>query len=138
MVLLPDSVNGVFAQPLGLGHTSRAPVGGVGRRRVQGGVDDGLDLAVRNPGNTPGRGASFSSPGSRSARKRCRQSCTVGREMCRAPAISLLNTPSSALQIIWACGTKRSGMLRPAAHLSSTARSPGDKMMASETLTKYT
>src|SRR5437870_13649524 len=53
MVLLPDSVNGVFAQPLGLGHTSRAPVGGVGRRGVQGGVDDGLDLAVRNPGNTP-------------------------------------------------------------------------------------
>src|SRR5437870_10159156 len=44
MVLLPDSVNGVFAQPLGLGHTSRAPVGGVGRRGVQGGVDDGLDL----------------------------------------------------------------------------------------------
>jgi len=28
-------------------------VGGVGRRRVQGGVDHGLDLAVRNPGNTP-------------------------------------------------------------------------------------
>jgi len=53
MVLLPDSVNGVFAQPLSLGHTSRAPVGGVGRRRVQGGVDHGLDLAVRNPGNTP-------------------------------------------------------------------------------------
>src|SRR5258705_5826077 len=53
MVLLPDPMNGVFAQPLGLGHTSRAPVGGVGRRRVQGGVDDSLDLAVRNPGNTP-------------------------------------------------------------------------------------
>ena len=53
VVLLPDPMNGVFAQPLGLGHTSRAPVSGVGRRRVQGGVDDGLDLAVRNPGNTP-------------------------------------------------------------------------------------
>src|SRR2546428_226664 len=53
MVLLPDSVNGVFAQPLSLGHTSRAPVGGVAWRRVQGGVDHGLHLAVRNPGNTP-------------------------------------------------------------------------------------
>ena len=53
VVLLPDSVNGVFAQPLGLGHTSRAPVSSVGRRGVQGGVNDGLDLAVRNPGNTP-------------------------------------------------------------------------------------
>ncbi len=53
MVLLPDSVNGVFAQSLGLGHTSRAPVGRVGRRGVQGGVHDGLDLAVRNSGNTP-------------------------------------------------------------------------------------
>src|SRR5438445_5976739 len=53
MVLLPDSVNGVFAQPLSLGHTSRAPVGGVGRRRVRGGVDHGLDRAGRNPGNTP-------------------------------------------------------------------------------------
>lgn len=53
VVLLPDPVNGVFAQALGLGHTSRAPVGGIGRRRVQGGVDDGLDLVVRNPGNTP-------------------------------------------------------------------------------------
>ena len=36
-----------------LGHTSRAPVGGIGRRRVQRGVDDGLDFEVRNPGNTP-------------------------------------------------------------------------------------
>jgi hypothetical protein len=53
VVLLPDPVNRVFAQALGLGHTSRAPVGGIGRRRVQGGVHDGLDLAVRNPGNTP-------------------------------------------------------------------------------------
>jgi len=45
MVLLPDSVNGVFAQPLSLGHTSRAQwvaSGGV----VCSGVIHGLDLAV--------------------------------------------------------------------------------------------
>ena len=51
-------------------------------------------------GLRPGRGASFSKPGTRNARKRCRQSCTVGRDAPRTWAISWLATPSAAIVTI--------------------------------------
>lgn len=54
VVALPDTMDRVFAQTLGRGHGPGAPVGGMGRGRVQSGLDDRLNLAMRNTGNTSG------------------------------------------------------------------------------------
>ena len=54
IVALPDAMNRVFAQTLGFGHASGAPVSRIGRRLVQSGLDNRLDFAMRNPGNTSG------------------------------------------------------------------------------------
>src|SRR3990170_3684142 len=93
-----------------------------------------LTLRWEMRGMRPGRGASFSSPGSRRAKKRCRQSCTVGREIRRVRAITWLITPSAAIRIICARWTTRNGKLRPVAHGSRMIRSSGDNVMASATL----
>jgi hypothetical protein len=75
----------------------------------------------------PGRGASFSRPGKRNAKKRCRQSCTVGRETLSPRPISWLRIPAAAIRIICARCTTRWGKLRACAQVSNLARSSGDK-----------
>src|SRR3990172_7097809 len=78
-------------------------------------------------GMRPGRGASFSSPGKRSAKKRCRQSCTVGLETPKLRAMSWLNTPSAAIRMICARCTNRTGKILPRTQVSNIDRSWADK-----------
>lgn len=47
-VLLPNTLNRHPTDPLGRGHAADAPMGGIGRRRVQGGLDDRTDFLVGN------------------------------------------------------------------------------------------
>ncbi len=68
---------------------------------MQGRFDDGLDWRGERLGIRPGQGASLSRPGNRSARKRARHNCTVGREISRAWVISWLNLPSAAIEIVY-------------------------------------
>lgn len=85
-------------------------------------------------GLRPGRGASFSSPAIRSARKRSRQSCTVGREILRVLAMSWLKRPSAAIVMIFARNTFRYGRLRAHAHPSRVERSSGVRMTGAAVL----
>ena len=61
-VRAPDPMHDGVAQALRLGHGPNAPVRGLGRGRVQRGVDDLRDRLGANAGRRPGRGASFIRP----------------------------------------------------------------------------
>src|SRR5208337_1265608 len=63
-------------------------------------------------GIRPGRGASFSRPANRRARKRSRHSLTVGLEIRKACAMSWSNFAPAATEIIRARWTSRKGRLR--------------------------
>ncbi len=53
VVSLPDTPNRRLAEALGLGQAARAPVGGGGGCRVQGGLDDGPHVAFGDAWDTP-------------------------------------------------------------------------------------
>lgn len=53
LVVLPDTADGSLAEPLGLGHAARAPMGRVRWCHMQGGFDDGADFLLRNARDTP-------------------------------------------------------------------------------------
>ena len=87
-------------------------------------------LAGAMRGTRPGRGASFSSPAKRKARKRCRHSCTVGRESCNSAAMSWLSLPWAARRMIRARCTKRAAIARPRDQASNVVCSSAVKIMA--------
>lgn len=88
LMLFPDSPDRSFTDSRSVSHQSGAPVSCVWRLPVQCHLDNSPDLSIGNSWKLPGRGASFSSPARRSPKKRCRQSCTVGRETPSSFAIS--------------------------------------------------
>ena len=80
-------------------------------------------------GMRPGRGASFSNPLRRKARKRWRQSWTVGRETSSLLAMSWLSIPLEAIWMIFARRTTRRGIVLLRAHWSKIASSSGESMI---------
>ena len=62
IVPLPYAPNGCFAEPLGFGHGARTPVGGIGRRRVQGGFDHRLNFLLGDDRDAAGTGCVLLEP----------------------------------------------------------------------------
>ena len=85
-------------------------------------------------GRRPGRGASFSSPASRSAKNLSLQSWTVGREMPIVVAMSRFIAPSAAMRIILARSTVLMERLRWRDQISNVLRSWGDRVIGSAIL----
>ena len=109
-VRLPDSTYRRFADVLSLGQGAGAPVRRVGRLAVQVASTMVAALFASSIGGMrPGRGASFSRPEVRSAKKRSRHRCTVGREMRSSRAMFWLSAPSAVRKMIWARCTRRWG-----------------------------
>ena len=69
VVLLPDAADSRFAQILGFGHSPRAPMRRIRRRRMEGGFNHGLDFTRRYFRNTTRPGSVFFQTGHSKSQK---------------------------------------------------------------------
>ena len=69
VVLLPDATDSRFTQTLGFGHSPRAPMRRIRRRRMQGGFNHGFDFTRRDFRNTTRPGGVFFQAGKPESQK---------------------------------------------------------------------